>query len=195
MRTDYQILDAIADVTEKEAETIPLKKTLFKLGGVIIGGIASKVYFLPAQRLTEDDSPFYGTLLVVSTVGINVVVNAYYDVIASQEYFDLWDPITKKLIMPLWHLGGLGLSSFASAFCFAFLELENTSIGAYFNFGLQLIIYTTQHIIAVKDLYDLWPQWPAIKRAEEKFRQHQSKIIDRFDAALFNANKGFYQKL
>lgn len=194
MRTDYQILDAIADVTVEVAKTTPLKKTLFKLGGIIIGGIATKVYFLPAQRLTEDDSQFYGTLLVVSTIGINVVVNAYYNVIASQEYFDLWNPITKKLIMPLRHLAVLGLSSFASAFCFAFLELENTGIGAYFNFALQSVIYTTQHTIAVKALYDLWPQWPAIKRAEEKFRQRQAKICDRFDAALFNANKGFYRK-
>ncbi len=80
---------SVAQLTVEESKTNPVKKQFFAFGGIVIGGIAAKVFFKPTQRLVQGDSKVFGMLKIVSNVGINVVVNCYFDIIASRQYFDL----------------------------------------------------------------------------------------------------------
>jgi hypothetical protein len=174
-------LDDLLNITSQEMTKGSKKKRFVRGAGVIIGAISSKVFLKPNQRLVARDSKAYQGLIIGSSMGINVIVNGYFNVIAADEFFDLWDPVTGKLLIPISHLGGIIFFSVASAACFAFLDLDSM----YINFGLQVFTYTTQHFFAIKDAYDtIIPQKPPKDLNESDFRNDQKTLVKKIDQSI-----------
>ncbi len=191
MKDNTEILSSLFQMKEE----YPILKPGLEIGGVIIGGYAAKVYYQPAKDQAKGDNPVIGIIKVSSAVGINTLVNAYYNYISVQLYLDLRYADTKKLIMPKSHSLILGFMSVTSAFCFAVLSFKDANNNSRIpDFCVQMLIYTAQHFVAMLEIYKLIPEWPSNKKSKALYRNKQNEIVTKLETALNKLNQGFKEK-
>lgn len=180
MKVNYEIINSLT----VEASN-PLLKSFLKIAAIVVGGYGAKVYWEPA--MANDD-----LLSGISAVGINTVVNGYYNILSIQQYEDLRYSDTKKLIIPGSHFVILVFSSVSSAFCFAALSFKDADSNSRLpDFIVQMFIHTAQLFVSMFELYKTIPEWPSNKESKTLYRQKQTEIICKFDAALTELNQGF----
>lgn len=169
---------------------------------VSFGILSAVIYIDPTKRITEGDAPFIRYSGRLGTIGINAIVNVFFDVDMVRDILHLKDPITGRWSDPTGDLAVTFGLSVISAFAFAFLGLGDNSLPllsekesenlSYVIFLMLIPVYTAQHYFGILN---------AIREGRLSFKLHKAtsealaikdKLVSQIEAALFHLNTQFY---
>jgi flagellar motor component MotA len=144
-------LEALIVSALNEIQTPSKLKKAMIVAGAIIGTAASFVYYGPTEEMIKEKeySTVFSYILVTSALGINALLNSYFNALAIKIMFNLRNPLTKKLKVSKKVLFATGIASAFSAFVPAFLAPPKQTIFSYVNFFGQLVCHTMQSYVGI----------------------------------------------
>jgi hypothetical protein len=154
-RPAKSLIIELAKQCHEEMEHPPLKLKTSYWAAIVIGLIASEVYYLPTLRATEGDSLGLRDFATIATIGTNAILNVFFNILAVDSLWRIRDPLSAKLTVPRPLLWFNLIISAISACCVAFVGLDWESKFSIILAFLQLFNYTAQHYTGVVEFMEL----------------------------------------
>lgn len=172
------------------------KKVVKKGGAIVVGSAAAKVYVSPVQRAAESQrlSKSNTGWAVISTVGINIIFNIFFNDDAIEELSDLWDPVTESWSASWLNLLITAIASVGSATCMAALDLTDLAFSQILEASFQLANFSAQHYCGVKSLVNLVHDFfrYRLHPEDKEVRRQKDNFLGQYERAQKHFNKLFY---